>query len=78
MRFSSLFSVFLAVLAVASPLAQPQTSDELSSRDTEVESFLVARADDKISAEYTKIAAAHKDVKNGNSYAFAVKCKLDL
>ncbi|KAI1450869.1 hypothetical protein F5Y02DRAFT_412513 [Annulohypoxylon stygium] len=79
MKFSSIFSVFLAGLAVASPLGQPPSSEDLAIReaDIEIESSLVTRAGtDKISAEYNKVHAAKTTIANGKYYAFTIKWPL--
>ncbi|KAI0887346.1 uncharacterized protein GGS22DRAFT_108056 [Annulohypoxylon maeteangense] len=78
MKFSSIFSVFLAGLAVASPLGKPQSSEDLAVREAEIEieSNLITRADDKISAEYNKVHAAKSSIANGKYYAFTVKWPL--
>ncbi|KAI1457605.1 hypothetical protein F4805DRAFT_166806 [Annulohypoxylon moriforme] len=78
MKFSSIFSLFLAGLAAASPLGQPQSSEGLAIReaDIEIENTLVTRADDKISAEYTKVHAANANIANGKYYAFTIRWPL--
>ncbi|KAI2466036.1 hypothetical protein F4781DRAFT_371303 [Annulohypoxylon bovei var. microspora] len=76
MKFSSVFSLFLAGLAAASPLGQPQSSEELSTRETEIENSLVARVADSVSAEYTKVHAAKSTIADGKYYAFTVKWPL--
>ncbi|KAI1096387.1 hypothetical protein F5B19DRAFT_144721 [Rostrohypoxylon terebratum] len=78
MKFSSIFSVFLAGLAVASPLGQPSSSEDLAIReaDIEIESSLVARTADKITPEYTKVHKAKTTIANGRYYAFTIKWPL--
>lgn len=78
MKFSSVLSILLAGLAVASPLVQPQGSSDLSSRDVEIEHHLVTRVDDTVSDEYKKVHSAKSDIQDGKFYAFNVKCEQDL
>ncbi|KAI1212923.1 uncharacterized protein F4807DRAFT_457009 [Annulohypoxylon truncatum] len=78
MKFSSIFSLFLAGLAAASPLGQPQSSEDIAVREADIEfdNALVARADDKITPEYTKVHAAKSTIANGKYYAFTIKWPL--
>lgn len=78
MKFSSVLSIFLAGLSIASPLGQPQESHELGIREDETENYLARRAEDKISDEYKKVQAAHSSLKNGQNYAFSVTCESEL
>jgi hypothetical protein len=78
MKFSFVLSIFLAGISIASPLGQPQEGHELGIREDEIKNYLARRAEDKISAEYKNVSAAHSDLKNGQNYAFSVTCESEF
>lgn len=84
MKFSSVFSIFLAALSVgvgASPLPSNELQDtsqplsvtpaELDTRNTDA----LSKRNDKVeeSKEYQQFAKIHKDLKKDEYYAFSVK-----